>query len=121
MVNNPQTKAAAVCVISRSYVSLIMCTGGDIGPFARPAFQRRLKFPDRRIAGTADRVEGRTLPAKAARAPRPCFGSLFEGLDTGQIARPSAGRATQTKKGGQRRPRLQERFLCIGAADAAPW
>src|SRR5258706_1025229 len=116
MVNNPQTKAAAVCVISRSYVSLIMCTGGDIGPFARPAFQRRLKFPDRRIARTADRVEGRTLPAKAARAPRPCFGSLFEGLDTGQIARPSAGRATQTQKSGPTRPPCHVPRFCLSGA-----
>ena len=38
---------------ARSHVSLIMCTGGEHHG-ARSAFQRRLKFPDQRIAPPAD-------------------------------------------------------------------
>ena len=38
---------------ARSRISLIMCTGGEHHG-ARSAFQRRLKFPDQRIAPPAD-------------------------------------------------------------------
>jgi hypothetical protein len=94
---------------------------------ARPAFQRRLKFPDRRIAGTPDRVErdagagltavafdlkpaisavealrdgrrGLRGPAIALHLDRPCFGLGAVGLAYGRERAPGRPQAVRSSR-----------------------